>query len=220
MAWQFFDSTGALRTTDPFGRGVVYSDTPPSRTDVIWIDTSDAGYIETVSALPSSPYDGQIIDLQTSAMADDGIVWRFKYRAASASAYKWEFIGGPPWHKEVATAETTTSGTFADLATVGPAVEIPVAGSYMVTAHAWITNTTAVAGAGLMSYSGGGVTAADQQGPRVGTPSAVTAASDAAASTPRRITLTAGTLTAKYRASAGTFSFGQRSLALLPVRVG
>lgn len=134
MAWQFFDSTGALRTTDPFGRGVVYSPTPPSRTDVIWIDTSTTGYIETVSVLPSSPYDGQIIDLQTAAMATDGIVWRFKYRAGSASAYKWEFVGGPAWVNTGGGGNVSTGGatTYGDPAGGTGSVTIPAAGDYCV----------------------------------------------------------------------------------------
>lgn len=42
MAWSFYDAVGNLRTTDPAGRGVVYSSTPPDRKDVIWVDTSGA----------------------------------------------------------------------------------------------------------------------------------------------------------------------------------
>ncbi len=220
MAWQFYDSSGALRTTDPAGRGIVYSATAPSRTDVIWVDTSVSGYDATVSVLPSSPYDGQIVDFQNATMATDGVVWRFKYRAASASSYKWEFIGGAIWQKEVATNQTTASTSYTDLATTGPSLDVPVAGEYIVAAGAWITNSTAVAGSGLMSYSGAGTTAADQQGPRAGTVTATAGAADAQVLTSRQHTLTVATITAKYRASAGTFQFGQRSLSLLPVRVG
>jgi hypothetical protein len=40
------------------------------------------------------------------------------------------FVGGSPVTKVIATDETTSSGTFADLATVGPTFTMPVAGRY------------------------------------------------------------------------------------------
>jgi hypothetical protein len=60
--------------------------------------------LPTVSALPGSPYHGQVVVLQTAAMLAKGIEWVFRYRAfqadgvtANPSAYKWEFLGGPEW---------------------------------------------------------------------------------------------------------------------------
>lgn len=58
-----------------------------------------------VATLPASPVDGQEVFYQaTSAvggatgaeysMADKGIVWHLRYRSASSSIYKWEFVGG------------------------------------------------------------------------------------------------------------------------------
>lgn len=45
-----------------------------------------------VSTLPASPYDGQEVFYLADAAA--GVVWHLCYRAASPSAYKWEFVGG------------------------------------------------------------------------------------------------------------------------------
>src|SRR5262245_38078554 len=53
-----------------------------------------------------TPMDGDMIRLQVDTTA--GIEWMFVYRAASASAYKWEFVGGPPLTAIVAADETTT----------------------------------------------------------------------------------------------------------------
>ena len=93
----------------------------------------------------TTPYDGQRIDLQVDASS--GINWRFKYRAASGSSFRWEFLGGPPMNAIVTTGETnaTTTGSYLDLATVGPRVVLPRAGDY-----------DAIGGAGFMNTNAGG----------------------------------------------------------------
>jgi hypothetical protein len=50
--------------------------------------------------------DGQEIELELDEPR--GIYWRFRYRAGSASAYKWEFVGGPPLIKDAAGAVLST----------------------------------------------------------------------------------------------------------------
>lgn len=45
-----------------------------------------------VTALPSAPVDGQICAY--NADPTNGVIWMFRYRSASGSSYKWEFIGG------------------------------------------------------------------------------------------------------------------------------
>ena len=96
-----------------------------------------------VTKLPASPIDGTEVYYQsttagtgggaTDTMADVGAVWHLRYRAASSSAYKWEFVGGGAVYGVAgtgATDETTTSVTFTDLATVGPSVTVALAGHY------------------------------------------------------------------------------------------
>lgn len=75
------------------------------RLGVAGLDLTGSLKLPLVTALPGSPYDGQVILLQTAAMLAKGIVWVFRYRAfqadgvtANPSAYKWECIGGPDWH--------------------------------------------------------------------------------------------------------------------------
>lgn len=86
-----------------------------------------------VSVLPSSPYDGQEVYFQTTAMATAGIVWHLRYRAAASGSYKWEFLGGPPLAHEIVTSEVlqaNSSAAFGDAVTVGPLVAVPLAGEF------------------------------------------------------------------------------------------
>lgn len=46
----------------------------------------------TVTALPGSPVDGQEIFYVADSTL--GIIWHLKYRSASTSIFKWEFVGG------------------------------------------------------------------------------------------------------------------------------
>jgi hypothetical protein len=92
-------------------------------------DAVNAGvHIAPVTSLPGSPVNGQ--DCFYLADATNGIVWHLKYRAASASAYKWECMDGPPLTSEIVTGEATASTAYVDLATTGPQVTLPLAGDY------------------------------------------------------------------------------------------
>jgi hypothetical protein len=88
----------------------------------------------TISAIgggpPASPGDGDIW-IATGVDAA-GARWKFQYNAGSASAYKWEFIGGSDVLAEIPTDETLTTSTGAavDLATVGPRHVLARAGDY------------------------------------------------------------------------------------------
>lgn len=178
-----------------------------------YIQSGLPGFIAAGGSLPTTPNDGDIVYY----VADDtnGIVWAFRYRSASGSSYKWEFIGGPPLEAEVATEESTTSTSYAALATAGPAVALPLAGDYFVS-HGYTGRTDAVVGA-HMSYDIGGVGAADAD-------SIVqdTAGTNVSVSRLKRKTgLTAVTLTCKYRiAGASTGRWGKRWIAATPIRVG
>lgn len=95
----------------------------------IWIDTDDVAPTWTsgvpfVTTLPTNPVDGQEVYYQVDATA--GIIWHLRYRAASASAYKWEFIGGPPLTVKSTGAQASTGGGWFS----APVVTIPRAGDY------------------------------------------------------------------------------------------
>jgi hypothetical protein len=60
-----------------------------------------------------------------------GIVWRFRYRAAAALPYRWEFVGGSPNKNEILGQQVSTSSTTpVDLG--GPVLTVPRAGDYIV----------------------------------------------------------------------------------------
>jgi hypothetical protein len=110
----------------------------------------------TWSSLPASPVDGQVIDYL--ADATNGVVWRLRYRAASSSSYKWEFIGGAPLFKTIDTDEAFAAGaTFVNPTTAGPDVTAPLNGDflYLMTAGLYIAGQTA-AGAIAIGLSVGG----------------------------------------------------------------
>lgn len=118
----------------------------------------------------------------------------------------------------VATAQTRSSTSYGDLATVGPAVTVTTG----TTALVWITSglENSVSGAG--SYVSFGVTGAttvnanDQWAVYV---SGQDAASNVRRGSARRITgLAAGsnTFTAKYRVSSGIGTFSDREIIVMP----
>jgi hypothetical protein len=81
------------------------------------------------TSLPASPPDGQ--EIRYLADSANGIIWHLRYRAASPSAYKWEWVGGSWLRAEVLTSESGPAGALTDLATVGPTVTAPLAGEYV-----------------------------------------------------------------------------------------
>ena len=89
-----------------------------------------------VSALPSSPVDGQEVRYQNTAMAAIGAVWSLRYRAASTNAHKWEFAGGSPLATPIYGQVGPIKFTGAEVKAMGaeserPVLTVPLTGSYM-----------------------------------------------------------------------------------------
>lgn len=115
---------------------------PAGNPVVLWIDTDELpaqNIIPLVTALPTvGLVDGYEVYYQSTAMAASGIVWHLRYRAGSASTYKWEFIGGSELAVENVggvdwnTREACASLTLAALTTPGPSITIPLAGEYRI----------------------------------------------------------------------------------------
>jgi hypothetical protein len=173
------------------------------------------GTVERGTTLPASPVDGQEYDYV--ADATNGVVWRFRYRAASASAYKWEFVGGAALSAEAAGEGTTASTTYVALGG-GPAVTTPLAGDYEMgftvqvgnsaaTTFTWATVKlgAAAAGEGEMAFFW-------------------TPAGNAEAHVSRtmmRAGLAKGAaLELQYKVASGTAKYYRRALWARPVRVG
>jgi len=164
------------------------------------------------------PYDGQEILLIVDAT--NGINWRLRYNSASASAYKWEFIGGPPLFADVQTLETTTSTSFAPLSggDNGPSVIAPRAGDYEVRFNAESFSNAAAPNNTVAVKRGAAATSVTDG----------STASPATANTSngvhyRSIWLTGITagmdLRLYYLVSTGTGQFRKREIRLQPIRL-
>lgn len=172
----------------------------------------------TVAGLPAAGTNGQVI--YYTADGTNGIIWQFRYRAASASSFKWEFVGGQPLMVSVnnsgiqGTSETTASASYADLATVGPSVTPPLSGDYLVEIGCLANHAS---NTGCMSYQIGATGAADADGIWFGT-----GANYANHYNPRLKTgLTGGAaLLCKYKTLGGTADYRNRWIKITPVRVG
>jgi len=185
----------------------------------VWDNTAKTwtgAQIGAGTTFPASPYDGQ--EYFYVADATNGIVWRFRYRAASASTYKWEFVGGSPLTAEIATAETMAgTATWTDLATAGPLVALPRTGDYLIQWNAACQCDTA----GTILYvapllvSAGPFTndATDFHTAVAGTRSTV-------GKIIRRSFASTGNVKLQYSSSAGgTLTFLKRNLTVWPIRV-
>jgi hypothetical protein len=176
------------------------------------------GQAPRVTALPANPVDGQ--ECYFVADATNGVLWHLRFNAASASAYKWEFVGGQALLNVVDAGETTTITTYANLATVGPQLTTPLAGEYEIAVGANMQAWTFTATFDMrMSYAAGATTAADGDA-ALSVPAAAFAGSSPS-STPRRKALAAATLLqAKYKVAGSTGMFVNRWMRVEPVRVG
>lgn len=116
--------------------GVLYRDTGTA-----WVALGPYGQTPLVTTLPASPVDAQEVYLQ--ADATNGVIWELRYNAGSASAYKWEFIGGSPLYNEVTADDSIDSTTYGEIATHGPAIPLPRIGDYDVTIGANFYNLAA-----------------------------------------------------------------------------
>lgn len=94
----------------------------------LWRQASPA---PTVTSLPASPVDGD--EVVYVANATNGVSWRLRYRAASASSYKWEFVGGAELRSEGVGG--TTWGTWNNTNSLNHvntnvSLTVPLAGDY------------------------------------------------------------------------------------------
>jgi hypothetical protein len=175
--------------------------------------------LAVTSTLPSNPVDGQ--ECYYLADATNGIVWHLKYRAASTSAYKWEYVGGSHLRSDIDTDESTASTTYAALATAGPSITVPLAGDYEIEFgfNGWNSVASLV---NNMSFDVGATAASDND--RLMYQGQVTGVAGSASVSRHRTKtgLAAATaLVAKYRVSgSGTANFRNRWMRCHPIRVG
>lgn len=211
---------GVVSTTYGSGDGSTTFNVPDSSGFII-LATSQAARLaaaalpQYVTSLPSSPVDGQTVVY--AADATNGVMWTLRYRAASSSSYKWEFVGGPPLANDVLTQETTTSTTYTNLATTGPSLTVPLAGDYQLLFGC--ENYNNGANINVMSVAVGASAATDTEGAEAGM-SGANKVLWSERQTYRTGVSASTAFVAKYRVTAGTGSWRNRVMRITPVRVG
>lgn len=171
------------------------------------------------SGPPSNPSTG---DIWIASNVDaNGTRWQFQYNAGSASAYKWEFIGGPPAYIRVDTFEngTTVWGSTQDLATVGPSFTCTRDGDYAYMFTARCNHGTA--GSAVVTMVKWGASFGSNDGGTATTTSSTASADEMAAEQGIATAVGAGNAIKMVYAvlTAGTGRWGQRRLWITPVRV-
>jgi hypothetical protein len=170
-----------------------------------------------VTALPASPVDGQKCILVDSLTAPTW-QWNLQYVAAKATN-KWIVLGATPLFDEVVASQTTASTTYANLGTVGPQIQLPVAGDYMVRQGASMkiagTSTTY-----YMSYDIGATAAVDADAV-IALPGTAGDPGFSVMRSRKKLALGAVLLVAKYRVGAGAAApFSNRWMEVEPIAVG
>jgi hypothetical protein len=181
-----------------------------------WVRVSDTvPSTAPATTFPSDPAEGDtfIYDTGTS-----GVRWQFVYDTTDGTTYPWLFIGGSAMSSSVATDQSTASTSFADLATTGPDVTLPLAGDYKIEIAAAMYSS--IGGEyTLASYDVGGTAAGDDWSANHW--STTNVISHPAYMSYNWTGLSASTLVrAKYRTPSGTANFRNRRLSATPVRVG
>jgi hypothetical protein len=219
-----FGLLSAMPTSTPASPGIAGRRYRATNAFATFRDTGTGWELEAqtpqiVTALPTPgggiPFDGQ--EVLFLADATNGVLHRFRYRAAAPAPYRWEFVGGSPLEAESSAAGTRASTAYGDLAgtSVGPALTPPLAGDYLVTVEANIQNN---AGEGRIAPQFGAAAVNPDDAAAGGESSNLTV--DASKTSRRTIAAAGTTVTARYAASASTATFGRRRLLIVPVRVG
>jgi hypothetical protein len=167
-----------------------------------------------VTALPASP---RLLD-RCSFIADEtnGVIWELLYDGEGTRP--WKKIGGPPLFNEVATQETIKSATYANLATEGPSVKVPLLGDYDVAIGAGIGSFSPSVEIN-MSYAIGGTAAVDADCLKV-FPGPNGCFVEAKRVRRKASIAKNTTLLSKYKISGGEGSFYFRWMSVDPIRVG
>lgn len=178
---------------------------------------------QRVTTLPTAPYDGQ--EVYYVADATNGVLWHLKYNASSASAYKWEMVGGSPL-MSTALGQSITTGTGSSYATLtdggGPDIVVPLAGEYYVEGDATSYHSTnqVNTGFGVGQVVGGVVPGLGVQG-NAATLAAGNVYSVGSMHGVMPITVAGATARMVYLYNASiTYYWANRRFSMIPRRVG
>jgi hypothetical protein len=183
-------------------------DAPP-----IYVRSSAPMRVTPAEFAALTPVDGLEVYLRVDDAA--GVVWHLRYNAGSSSAYKWEFIGGPPLNATMPDYDSIASATFVAGAHNGPLITLPRNGDYIAAFNADVRPPASVwAGCGV-AWPGSGPTNDEAIWAYGGTGG--TTATNAA--TIKRTGVTAGVATMHFFSQAGSALMGRRWMTITPVRL-
>ena len=171
-------------------------------------------FIDAGQPLPASPVDGQ--EVYYVANAALGCVWHLRYNAGSASAYKWEFVGGAPLFAgpTPVTNRNVTNTAYAAIADT-PSLTVPRAGDYTISVGGLLLGPGSL-NAVYVSYTVGAVAANDGWGCALG----IAQASASLSASKWHTGVAAGAVVAeRARVTGGTGQISVRWLQIQPYRV-
>lgn len=164
------------------------------------------------ATLPGSPSDEDEVYLIADATA--GVIWHLRYNAGSASAHKWEFVGGSALFDFETASESRDDAAYAGLTTAGPSITVPLAGDYDVSVAS--RQIVAAGDNGYHSYDLGGLGPFDSW-------SASTAGLEDAVQNARVVrhlgVAASAAIVSEYRSVGGSVTFDERQMRIIPIRV-
>jgi hypothetical protein len=185
------------------------------------IQGAAAPVIPVVTALPANPANGQEVYFLYEYTAP-GVLWRFRYRADSASIFKWDFVDGGFVYSKVSAVHQAnpTNNDYQDLNVVGPDIVVPLTGDYEFYTYAQMNANNASQGmVGTIIQKVGGAI----MGPATQVPLPVSRTIFVIGGGPCNTYLTKGdTYRLKYwfeTPPASVGNAGQRMFGLKPIRV-
>lgn len=168
---------------------------------------------------PGSPVNGDL--WMFPADATNGVIWQFRYNSSSASAYKWEFVGGSPIIKFVAAFEgtlaNTSNGWTWTATTPGPDLNAPRAGDY-ICSYCGQVNVPASGGQGIIGVANASVSS-NPIGPALGEQLDPNRSGSMAGDALLTGVASANTMRVMVFQTVSGCTFGQRSISVTPVRV-
>lgn len=172
-----------------------------------------------VTSLPVAPVDGQ--EVYFVADAANGVLWHLRYNAGSASAYKWELVGGSSLYSLADGHVETTSATHVALSG-GPSIVAPLSGDYEIEFGGRLYTVNAAGTSAQMNIFVGAAMGSGLDSFQGSAGASITLFAANGWRKVRAAGVAVGTVfEARYKAnSGGNAAFENRSMTVLPVRVG
>jgi microcystin-dependent protein len=250
LGWLFCDGSAVSRTTYAglfvvvgtaygTGDGSTTFNLPNATGKIIYavqgLKLSSPSSATYLTSLPVSPTDGQ--EIYYAADATNGVIWHLRYRAASSSTYKWEFVGGAPLRTaSTSIADENTHGSSSGAAFSNAITRtVPLQGQYRigVTYHCLVnsrsTNTESIyVWMGVRPQSGSAIIGDDYTSAYIGPTTSYNPTYNAgirhSANVQTNATLTTqltleGIYGALMSAGSGVVRFRYREITAFPLRV-